>query len=224
MKMLYKYMSEPIDLEDSSNILLVIEDKHLFRNTVLSVYHNNYDELFIFSEDYKPLDFSKNIRFVDDILTFEFADKKLMTKVNASFENMCNVDFFEEITMLRESCNSLCGKLAKEYDFDFDFCDSIETSAFVKLFGFTPRNDSVNSTERLIRYTKLLANYLGIKCFILQNMHLYLSENEIDELLRTASMHNICIVDIENSVPSDVSKLEKLIIIDKDLCEIIDKE
>ena len=147
-----------------------------------------------------------------------------MSKVNASFENMCNVNFFDELTQIREGCNSLCGKLSKEYDFDFDFCDSIETSAFIKLFSFTPRNDSENSTERLIRYFKLLANYLGIKCFILQNMHLYLSESEIDELLRTISAHNICIVDIENSVPKDLSEQEKLIIIDKDLCEIIDKK
>lgn len=224
MKMLYKYMSETVNIEDTGAILLVIEDKHLFRKTVLSVYHNNEDELFVFSENYKPLDFAKNIRFVDNILTFEFADKKLMTKVSASLENMCNENFFDEIMQLRESCNSLCSKLSKEYDFDFDFCDSIETSAFIKLFAFTPRNDSVNSTERLIRYLRLLANYLGIKCFILQNMHLYLSENEIDELLRTVSMHNICIVDIENSVPKCISKLEKLIIIDNDLCEIIDKE
>ena len=81
MKMLYKYMSETVNIEDTGAILLVIEDKHLFRKTVLSVYHNNEDELFVFSENYKPLDFAKNIRFVDNILTFEFADKKLMTKV-----------------------------------------------------------------------------------------------------------------------------------------------
>ena len=135
-------MSAPVDFENSCIKLLVIEDKRLFRKTILSVYHNDEDELFVFSENYKPMYFSKSIRFIDDILTFEFADKKLMTKVNASFENMCNVNFFNEINNLRECCNSICESLAKEYDFDFDFCNNIETSAFLKLFAFTPRNDS----------------------------------------------------------------------------------
>lgn len=223
MKMLYKYMSAPVDFENSCIKLLVIEDKWLFRKTILSVYHNDEDELFVFSENYKPMYFSKNIRFIDDILTFEFADKKLMTKVNASFENMCNVNFFNEINNLRECCNSICESLAKEYDFDFDFCNNIETSAFLKLFAFTPRNDSENSAERLVRYLKLLKNYLGIKCFLLQNLHLYLNDEEIEMILSSAVAHNICIVDIENSVPAKISKSESLIVIDKDLCEIVDK-
>lgn len=216
-------MSAPVDFENSCIKLLVIEDKRLFRKTILSVYHNDEDELFVFSENYKPMYFSKNIRFIDDILTFEFADKKLMTKVNASFENMCNVNFFNEINNLRECCNSICESLAKEYDFDFDFCNNIETSAFLKLFAFTPRNDYENSAERLVRYLKLLKNYLGIKCFLLQNLHLYLNDEEIEMILSSAVAHNICIVDIENSVPAKISKSESLIVIDKDLCEIVDK-
>ena len=52
-------MTEPVDFEDSSTILLVIEDKHLFRKTVLSVYRNNEEELFVFSENYMLLDFAK---------------------------------------------------------------------------------------------------------------------------------------------------------------------
>lgn len=37
MKMLYKYMSAPVDFENSCIKLLVIEDKRLFRKTILSV-------------------------------------------------------------------------------------------------------------------------------------------------------------------------------------------
>lgn len=42
-------------------------------------------------------------------------------------------------------------------------------------------------------------------------------------ILSSAVAHNICIVDIENSVPAKISKSESLIVIDKDLCEIVDK-
>lgn len=223
MKMLYKYMSEPIDFENSPIVLLVIENKQLFRKTILSNYHNNVSELFVFSEDYKPIDFSKKIKFIDDILTFEFADKKLMAKVNASFEAMCNIKFFNEISQLKESCYSMCESLAEEYDFDFDFCNNLETASLIKLFAFVPRDDTESIMERLVRYFKLLNRYLGIKCFMLQNMHLYLTDTEIVQFLSSVKIHNICIVDIENHIPENISGLENLVIIDKDLCEIIDK-
>ena len=134
-------MSEPIDFENSPIVLLVIENKQLFRKTILSNYHNNESELFVFSEDYKPIDFSKKIKFIDDILTFEFADKKLMAKVNASFEAMCNIKFFNEISQLKESCYSMCESLAEEYDFDFDGYDvEISIVAENPRHIFFPRN------------------------------------------------------------------------------------
>lgn len=58
---------------------------------------------------------------------------------------------------------------------------------------------------------------------MLQNMHLYLTDTEIVQFLSSVKIYNICIVDIENHIPENISELENLVIIDKDLCEIIDK-
>lgn len=58
---------------------------------------------------------------------------------------------------------------------------------------------------------------------MLQNMHLYLTDTEIVQFLSSVKIHNICIGDIENHIPENISELENLVIIDKDLCEIIDK-
>lgn len=58
---------------------------------------------------------------------------------------------------------------------------------------------------------------------MLQNMHLYLTDTEIVQFLSSVKIHNICIVYIEKHIPENISGLENLVIIDKDLCEIIDK-
>ena len=40
-----------------------------------------------------------------------------------------------------------------------------------------------------------------------------------ENLLESAVMHGIYLLNIENSVPKEVSEYEKLVVIDNDLCE-----
>lgn len=65
--------------------------------------------------------------------------------------------------------------------------------------------------------------YLGIKCFITQNLFIYFSNNEILSFYNTLIAHDIYLVNIENIFPNQITSLEEIIIIDKDLCEVIDK-
>lgn len=219
MKFLFKYMSEPFDFSNGKAVTLVIENKQLLRNTILSVSENDCKEMFVFSENFKPLDFSKYIRYIDNVLTFELSDRKLMTKVNSFFENLCNTKYFSQISEIKSLCTSLCCELARENDYDFTFGDSIETSALIKLFAFTPADDSENNIGHILRFFKLMKEYLGIKCFVIQNLHIYLDSSECELLLSSSEIHEINLVNIENSVPQNVSKYEKLIVIDNDLCE-----
>ena len=80
MKFLFKYMSEPFDFSKSNAVTLVIENKKLFRHTILSVSECDCNEMFVFSENFKPLDFSKSVKYVDSVLTFaaSFLRKMIM--------------------------------------------------------------------------------------------------------------------------------------------------
>ncbi len=219
MKFLFKYMSEPFDFSKSNAVTLVIENKKLFRQTILSVSENDCDEMFVFSENFKPIDFSKSVKYIDSVLTFEFSDRKMMTKVNSFFENLCNTKYFSEISEIKSLCVNLCCELSKENDYDFQFCESIETLALVKLFSFAPTDDSDDNVGHLLRYFKLMKEYLGIKCFIVQNLHIYLENDECKNLLESVAMYEIYLLNLENSVPKEFSEYEKLVVIDNDLCE-----
>lgn len=219
MKFLFKYMSEPFDFSKNNAVTLVIENKKLFRQTILSISENDCNEMFVFSENFKPIDFSKSVKYIDSVLTFEFSDRKMMTKVNSFFENLCNTKYFSEISEIKSLCVNLCCELSKENDYDFQFCESIETLALVKLFSFAPTDDSDDNVGHLLRYFKLMKEYLGIKCFIVQNLHIYLENDEYRNLLESVAMYEIYLLNLENSVPKEFSEYEKLVVIDNDLCE-----
>ena len=219
MKFLFKYMSEPFDFSKNNAVTLVIENKKLFRQTILSISENDCNEMFVFSENFKPIDFSKSVKYIDSVLTFEFSDRKMMTKVNSFFENLCNTKYFSEISEIKSLCVNLCCELSKENDYDFQFCESIETLALVKLFSFATTDDSDDNVGHLLRYFKLMKEYLGIKCFIVQNLHIYLENDEYKNLLESVAMYEIYLLNLENSVPKEFSEYEKLVVIDNDLCE-----
>lgn len=223
MRMLYKLMSNPVQFHNSNIKLLVIENKAQFRNTILSLSANDEENFFVFSKDYKPLDFSKSVRFIGDVLFFNLSDKKLMNKINSDLEYLCNTKYFDEISEIKELCTKLCYNLCEEKDFDFSFNDEIETSAFIKLFLFSPNNDSSNIYEKLLLYINLVNKYLGIKCFVTQNLHIYFDDEELSLLYNTLIAHDIYLVNIENVLPTCINSFEEVIIIDKDLCEVIDK-
>ena len=63
--------------------------------------------------------------------------------------------------------------------------------ALVKLFSFAPADASDDNVGHLLRYFKLMKEYLGIKCFIVQNLHIYLDDSECENLLESAVMHGI---------------------------------
>lgn len=218
----YKFLSHPFDFQDKGVKILKIENQDLFRKTLLQLYHNNEDQWFIVSENFKPMDYSKNVRIVDDILNFTMNDKKLLSKLNQDLEEYVNSYYYEKLQSIREELFVLCKKLSCSFDFNVEYNDTVETSAIIKLMNFRPRDDSENILERFARYLILLNKYIGVKLFITVNLYLYFSQREINMLFETLAYNHINLLDLEGESQVVTDKHSELIIIDKDLCEIID--
>ena len=55
MRVFFEYFSEPIKI-NGKILLLVIENKQLYRKTILNLANENSEGLFVFSKDYEPLE------------------------------------------------------------------------------------------------------------------------------------------------------------------------
>ena len=220
MRVFFEYFSEPIKI-NGKILLLVIENKQLYRKTILNLANENSEGLFVFSKDYEPLEYSKKIKCVTNILICDFADKTLITKLNQMLESIANTRYFTETSELKALLSAFSEKLCEETNFDFTCNPDVETARLFKLFGFVPRIDNDNEIEQLLRYFKLMRDYLGIECFVTQNLHLLLTNEELSFLYQTLVVENIHLIDIESFVPDFVDEYEIKIIIDNDLCEMI---
>lgn len=221
MMLAFEYLSKPMMMKNGINYM-VIENTLLFRNVLTELMHEN-GERFVISENYVPMDFKKSVFVIKNLLDFEYTDKKLMNKINAELEATANSSYYQELFEIRSSLFSLGEKLTFEYDFDYSITDEIDTSSIIKLLSFHPRDDSGNMLEKLILYLKLLKKYMNVRLFICCHLTLYFQDTEIHELTGALTAMDISLVDFENT-DQYIAERKNIVLIDKDLCEVIDNE
>lgn len=223
MRVMYKYLPEPLSFHNKKPKIIVLENEKLFRKTAQSLYSDDSEELFVFSKDYKPVQFKKYVFFIGDILNYSFNNKKFITKINTDLENIANDEYYSDLCNIKGELLILANILSERFDFDIEYCDDIETSSIIKMLSFSPKNDTEEGIEKLIRFIKLMRDYVGYKFFVIQNLYLYFSDNEIEELFKTIISEEVLLLDLERYTPVNRSEYSDIAIIDRDLCVVIDK-
>lgn len=218
----YKFLTNPIVI-DNGIYTLVLENKELYRNTIVSLLNDKGSDLFVISENYNPYDFNKNTYFINDILSFDVSDKKLMTKVNADLTKTANDLYYEELISAKSLILEFAEKLAFEFDYDFSFNEDIDATAIIKMLNYKVRDESESVLDSFLLMIKLLKKYTKIKLIICCNLSLYFLKSEILALTEMVKAMDIKILNIENYF-SDSFEKNNVLIIDNDLCEIIDNK
>ena len=59
MMLSYEYLNDTVGLSNGKIPVLVIENKKIFRQALRSFLDDTVEELFTFSQDFKPFDFNK---------------------------------------------------------------------------------------------------------------------------------------------------------------------
>lgn len=216
----FEYLKNEIVFDDEKIQLLVIENKELFRNVLLTFEQENADDMFIFSDNLSPFEFSKYGYFIHTPLFVDFQNKKLVSKLNSFLAEAANNEFQQELACLKSNIMSFAEQLGNFSDYDFKWCDDIDTSSLVKLLQFRIDCRSQSPLELFVTYVLLLSKYLGIKIFVVTNLHMYFTDSELEEAYKTLLLNHINLLDVEPSAPNYCNAIESVHIIDSDLCYI----
>ena len=220
MRVVYKYLPGAISFDNNKTKLIVIENNELFRNTIMELYLGNEKEWFVFSKNFTPVVYNKKVRFIGDVLNFNYNDKKLISKINEEIQSIVNDIYYENALRIKEQLVCLCSQITEKMDFDVDFDDNIETSSLIKICSFVLKDDTNSPLEKLLRFIRLMRDYIGIEFFVIQNLCMYFSEEQINDFLKDISLDKLNVVDIEHTVPAVNIDRAEIVIVDKDLCVV----
>ena len=222
MMVSFDFLSKPIKLTCDKISVLYIENQMLYRNTIANFYEGCLEENnIVFSENFNPIKFKNNVCFVPNIFTVDFSSV-FMKKMYEDLSNYANTYLFEDTVKLKSNALTFLENLSAGFDYDFEFKDDVDIIEFLKIQNFKPALSKDNLLSTLLDFIILTKKYSPIKCFTILNLHNYFDSHELELFYKELSYQHVRILLIENKKCFDTLPNEKIYIVDKDMCEIVE--
>lgn len=220
----HEWIKEDIILENNLFNVLVIENQKFFRNFVFQLERQIRDdeEFLIFSDNLKALALSKFGVIITDMFDLPFDEKKAITLIYKDLEKRMNEDLMIGLNKVNSIIGDYLSDITYDYFLPLTFNDEIPLSGLLKLAEVRPEYDTLNYLDALIKRIKMISILLKKNVFFLVNLHDLLDEEEMKAFYHEMTLLHIDIIIIDAHEPKTKLKdYEKIIIIDKDLCEIL---
>lgn len=223
MKLSYPQFEEPLELIEGIPNILVLEEKKL-RVQLIEDLRNQIETGegdFVLSNQDEILKMEKISEFLLNPFDLDTNQKRILTKIQSTLKELANNEsnYAESMRVIGE-INSYFQNLGAQVEYPISFHDSIELSDLIKISGARIETDSESFFENVLNYMCLLNDVFGISLFITLNIQLYIHEKELQELYKIANYKKINLLLIESFDVNRYNLLERVTIIDRDLCFI----
>ena len=90
MRAKFSYIDDCIKIGEGIFPVLVIENKKLYRGVLSSFLNSCEEDYFVFSEDFKPFEFSKDGCFISEPIFVDMNSRKLLGKLDGYMQQTAN--------------------------------------------------------------------------------------------------------------------------------------
>ncbi|MDR0831334.1 MAG: type II-A CRISPR-associated protein Csn2 [Bacillales bacterium] len=208
---------------DGSHYIISIEEKQLFSDYLIRLsqqYNGEDNEDYILQKDFKDLSIETDLEIISDLSSFQINSRKLITLL---FKKITNATKNSDLPMKVEEINALMAPIIKEIasliDLPLQSNNDLELDDFLKLYGVKLEEKYETLIEKIIHYIDSLFELKKINCIVLYLAYEYLTDSEINELYKHCEYLEITTIIFEGKYDKRNSS-EKVLIIDKDNCEI----
>ncbi len=177
---------------------------------------------FLLSEGDCFLPLGKKCLLVSDLLSLEVEGKKQSAKLFAELKEIAECKYEAEVARLKGEIFSLFEKLNGESACAFDYDEERGLVDIFKAFGVEFEKTYSSLLEKLIAFLRIHARYFAVKVFFFVNLKSFLSAGQLKLLFFEARHENVHLFFLENTLKSG-DEYEKIVVVDRDLCEFVVK-
>ena len=219
--MIMKIMGFDIEIDinkDKTNIL-VIDDHKLFGSFCYNLNRKDPEKV-VFIDNDKLVNI-KDIIIFNDILSFNFNDKTIITKLynKLSKSIISNVEIDNELKKYFMKISNILYDEIEYYNVDIDLNEEIDLVKYFKLAGIEFDNKYNNLIDKFIDILEIYSA-LYDQTMIFINVLSYFSNEEIREILKYITYKKISVLFLENSYNRSVY-FENKYVIDDDFYDYI---
>lgn len=222
MKLAFAELSNVV-LSDKNQVTeWIIESPDLFARYVqeLICQCEGKDGDFVLSKNDKIVEISKYMEVIINPFGIDINNKKILNKLYLDLDKLAKAEetYLQTRKMMQELIAYLM-ELEQKSDYLLDFEHEFELTSIFKAVGIKHEIIEEDYFEKIVRYIKIIVQVLGIKVVTFVNIRSYLSDAQMEQLLKEAFYQEIQILLIENQERSCLKDTFRYII-DIDKCEI----
>lgn len=221
MKLIYaKYGIELQLIENQVNVL-VIENPYAFSDFL----HELLEQIdwkegdLLLSDGDTVLPLTKNVIFIDNPLTVNCNEKRIITKLYKEISDIVKADMYEKYTEINTQIISFLEKVLSSVPYHLDIDVGIDVTVLLKAYDVKMLTEDVDPLEILIDYLRAYSSVCGIRIFVTLNLKYFFTQEQIQQLYEFCFYEKIFLIDLEGQ-KKYIIEAEKYVIIDQDLCLI----
>lgn len=223
MKLVYpEYKYQIIFDEDIINVVIIENQKeftHLLEELLQQC--GGKEGRFVLSEDDKILKISTDIQCIVNPMIMELNTKKIIDKIYEQLkETVQTTEMYLEVKKLYGMMMEFIQRTIDQYDYHLVYDDLVEEKSLFKMVDLRVAEEGNDLLSKIVDYMKLNSRLLKCKVFLFVNLKSFLTEEELKLLYKTCLYEKYNLVLIESMNRPEKNANERVLIIDKDCCEI----
>lgn len=223
MKLIYPDYNYQIIFKEQNVNTVVIENEKEFTHLVgeLLLQCDSKDGRFVLSDENKILKISTNMLCVINPLSLTLNSKKAVDKIYDQLQEVIQTSelYLSEKEMYSKILEFI-QKSIEQYDYPLVVDDEIESRNIFKLVNLRWSDENDNLLDSIIDYMKINCRLLNYKVFAFVNLKSFLTTEELELLFRTCLYEKYNLLLIESTARVKRFDCERVLVIDKDCCEI----
>ncbi len=221
MKLSHIDFQTVFELENTVNVLVIEEPKTFTKycREIVDAIEEDGGNFCLFERE-QPVKMGKYCAFVANFFALEMESKKITNKLFADLKGVAETEYATQWYKLKGEIYQFLSNLNSSSQYSLEYDEENDVVSLLKAFNVRLFQEENSFLERLVSYIKIGTRYLGIKQYFFVNLKCFLPAEELLLLYKEAALEGVGIFLLENTL-RDKLENEKIVVIDKDLCEIL---
>ena len=223
MKLVHPLLDKQILFDENIINVFVIENRKFLAEFIQEINNqiNGFEGRFVLSDLGKELKVDKNIELIIDYFNIDLNNKKILTTLYKLMQEIALEEkFYIETIEIKNAILKYIYDIEEKIEFGIVNDEEFDITSIFKAVSVKLEIDELNFLEKLAEYIKLLNKIGKIKIFILINLKSFVSDEELSEIYKYIRYNKLNVLLIENIESYNSFEVERVHIIDNDLCEI----
>ena len=226
MRLVHPALGAPITFEENKINVLVVENANLFVDMIMDLRKQIEGKPgdFILSRDFVPLQLGKETELIANPLYLDFSQKRIVNKIFLDLEHISAEEhFFTETYKIRALLSDYLAALLSQNEAVLDYDSEIAITALLKAANVHFDCGKMSIVEQIVEYLKMIHSLSLASCFIFINLKTFLSDEDMESIYKAIFYNKYNVLLLENSLRESMRGFEKTVLIDADLCEVINE-